>query len=95
MLNSSAPQHKDCKDCRSYVLIPISKDEYTDIYMTEEFGAALICKQYGQQFRHLQILWNVAKKLWIGEKRNSNIKNIFIMVQKDINIMANQVKSPI
>ena len=35
------------------------------------------------------------KKLWIGEKRNSNIKNIFIMVQKDINIMANQVKSPI
>ena len=28
-------------------------------------------------------------------KRNRNIKNIFIMLQRGINIMANQVKTPI
>ena len=103
MLNSSAPQQEDCKEYRSScVLILISKDEYTNINTTKEFGAAFICKkkQYGQRFRCLQILWNVTKKLQIGsgtdnEKRNRNIKNIFIMLQKDTNIMANQVKTPI
>jgi hypothetical protein len=46
MLNSSAPQQEDCKEYRSScVLILISKDEYTNINTTKEFGAAFICKK--------------------------------------------------
>ena len=84
-----------------YMWTPHMRSDWSNWPIKSHVGIwyALTCKQYGRGFQNLQIRLKIAKKncrqVKIMTKRNMNIKNIFIMLQRGTNIMANKVQTPV